>query len=45
MVAAVVDDLQTLFEKNKDVAVAYLYCNFNRWAEQNLRSILATLTR
>lgn len=45
MVAAIVDDLQTYSETNKDIIVAYIYCNFNRQAEQDLRSILATLTR
>lgn len=45
MVATVIDDLQTYFRGDKDVVVAYLYCNFNRQAEQDLRSMLATLTR
>lgn len=45
MVATVVNDLQTCFEARKDVVVAYLYCNFNRQAEQGIDRILATLTR
>lgn len=45
MVATVVDDLQTYCQANQDTVVAYLYCNFSRQAEQDLCSILATLTR
>jgi len=45
MVATVVDDLQTCFEASRDVVIAYLYCNFNRQAEQNLCRMLATLIR
>lgn len=45
MVATVVDDLQTYFQVRNDVVIAYLYCNFNRQAEQSLGRILATLTR
>ncbi|KAK5073265.1 hypothetical protein LTR51_005907 [Lithohypha guttulata] len=45
MIATVINDLQGYFRESKDVVVAYLYCNFNRQAEQDLRSMLATLTR
>jgi len=45
MVATVVNDIQTQFAAHNDVAIAYLYCNFNRQTEQDLRRMLATLVR
>lgn len=45
IVATVVDDLQKCFASHNDVAVVYLYCNFNRRAEQDLRRMLSTLIR
>lgn len=45
MVATVIHDLQTYFKARKDVVIAYLYCNYKRQAEQDLRSMLATLVR
>lgn len=45
MVASVVDDLQARFSGRTDVVIAYMYCNFNRQAEQDIHHMLAILVR
>lgn len=45
MVATLVNDLQTQFTDVEDATIAYIYCNFNRQSDQDLRRMLATLIR
>lgn len=49
MTAVVVDHLQTRFEKDPDIGIAYIYCNYRNETEQTLpllfRSLLRQLVR
>lgn len=43
--ATVIDDLITRFSVEKDVGIAYLYCNFRRGDEQKPDDLLASLIK
>lgn len=45
MVATIVDDLWDQYAGDINVAIAYLYCSYNRQSEQNLRHMLGALVR
>jgi hypothetical protein len=45
LTSVVVEDLETLFQNNKSIGIAYLYCNFRRQAEQKTADLLASLLK
>lgn len=45
IVATIINDLKTYFAGDKDIAIAYFYCSFNRQTDQTLERMLAVLVR
>ncbi|KFY46625.1 hypothetical protein V494_00395, partial [Pseudogymnoascus sp. VKM F-4513 (FW-928)] len=45
LTSVVVDYLYTKFQKDTNVGIAYLYCNFRRQNEQNAEGLLASLLK
>ena len=45
LTSIVIEDLNTRFQTNSSVVIAYLYCNFNRSDEQKLDDLLLSLLR
>ena len=45
LTSIVVDYLYTKFQKNTDIGIAYLYCNFRRQDEQKAEGLLASLLK
>ncbi|KAF2182154.1 hypothetical protein K469DRAFT_752251 [Zopfia rhizophila CBS 207.26] len=45
LTSVVVDELNTRFQNDKSVGVAYLYCNFRRQDEQKAEDLLASLLK
>jgi NACHT domain len=45
LTAIVIDDLNTRFQNNPSVGIAYLYCNFRRRHEQKAEDLLASLLK
>ena len=43
--ATVIDDLCSKFQKDSDIGIAYLYCNFKRNHEQKLEDLLLSLLK
>ncbi|KAJ5485590.1 hypothetical protein N7539_005578 [Penicillium diatomitis] len=43
--AIVIDELGRRYYQNKDIGIAYVYCNFRREAEQTVGKLLASLLR
>jgi Cdc6-like AAA superfamily ATPase len=45
LTAVVVEELLTRFENDGNISIAYLYCNYQRQNEQNLRDLFASLLK
>ncbi|XDG04305.1 hypothetical protein ABKA04_003920 [Annulohypoxylon sp. FPYF3050] len=45
LTSIVVDDLTARFNNNRDIGVAYIYCNFQRQDEQTAPNLLASLLK
>lgn len=45
LTSIVVDHLYTKFQKDTDIGIAYLYCNFRRQDEQKAKELLASLLK
>jgi Cdc6-like AAA superfamily ATPase len=45
LTSVVVDELETRFENDKSIGIAYLYCNFRRQHEQKAEELLASLLK
>ena len=45
LTAVVIDDIYSRFHCDTTVGIAYLYCDFRRQQEQNLKSLLASMLR
>jgi hypothetical protein len=43
--SAVIDTLRSLFAKDEDVALAYVYCDFRRYHEQKAEDLLSSLLK
>jgi hypothetical protein len=45
LTSIIIKEIQTRFWNDRDITVAYLYCNFNRQDEQKLDDLLASLLK
>ncbi|KAI1092560.1 ankyrin repeat-containing domain protein [Rostrohypoxylon terebratum] len=45
LTSIVIDDLTTRFHDNRDIGVAYIYCNFQRQDDQTAPNLLASLLK
>jgi Cdc6-like AAA superfamily ATPase len=45
LTSVVVEELNTRFQNNKSIGIAYLYCNFRRQDEQKAEDLLASLLK
>jgi hypothetical protein len=45
LTSIVVDYLYTMFQKDPNIGIAYLFCNFRRKDEQNINDLLASLLK
>jgi hypothetical protein len=45
LAAIVIDDLNTRFENDSSIGIAYIYCNFRRQYEQKAEDLLASLLK
>ncbi|ORY63953.1 uncharacterized protein BCR38DRAFT_474519 [Pseudomassariella vexata] len=45
LTSIVIENLSTRFQNDQSIGIAYLYCNFRRQAEHNIKDLLSSLLR